>query len=89
LSRSGDGDISAKRHGEGLAVKNNLMSLSVAPREVSPIRSLSSLQHTAAFSRRHILSVKQFGRDDLHVLFNLASEMRNQVEKTGSVGSRR
>ena len=34
-----------------------------------------------AFFRRHILSVKQFARNDLHALFNLASEMRIQVER--------
>ena len=68
----------------------NLMSLaSVAPRDPSPLRTFSSLQSHPAFSRRHILGVKQFGRDDLHVLFNLASEMRTQVEKTGSVDTLR
>ena len=65
----------------------NLMSLSVAPRESSPVRSPAAVQFQShpAFSRRHVLSVKQFTREDLHALFNLASEMRNQVEKTGSV----
>jgi carbamoyl-phosphate synthase/aspartate carbamoyltransferase len=66
------------------------MSLaSIAPREVSPVRQLASLQTHPAFSRRHILSVKQFSRDDLHALFNLASEMRTQVERTGSVDTLR
>ena len=67
-----------------------LMALSsVAPREISPVRHLASLQTHPAFSRRHILSVKQFNRDDLHILFNLASEMRTQVERTGSVDTLR
>jgi carbamoyl-phosphate synthase/aspartate carbamoyltransferase len=74
----------------------NLMSLASAPmgpspgREISPVRSgLSTLQPHPAFSRRHILSVKQFTREDLHALFNLASEMRTQVERSGSVDSLR
>lgn len=59
-------------------------------RDLSPLRSgLSIQQPHPAFSRRHILSVKQFNREDLHALFNLASEMRNQVERTGSVDSLR
>lgn len=77
---------------------SNLMSLASAPyapatqsRDLSPpVRSgLSALQPHPAFSRRHVLSVKQFTRDDLHALFNLASEMRTQVERSGSVDSLR
>ena len=70
----------------------NFMSLSsLAPREPSPPRGLSTLTLSPhpAFSRRHILSVKQFNRDDLHALFNLASEMRTQVERTGTVDTLR
>ena len=72
--------------------RDNVMSLSsIAPREPSPTRIFTSLpvQPHPAFSRRHVLSVKQFNRDDLHVLFNLASEMRTQVEKTGTVDTLR
>ncbi|ORX38647.1 putative aspartate carbamoyltransferase [Kockovaella imperatae] len=70
----------------------NLMSLSsMAPRDLSPTKTFASLpvQSHPAFTRRHILSVKQFNRDDLHVLFNLASEMRTQVERTGTVDTLR
>ncbi|TYJ51733.1 carbamoyl-phosphate synthase, large subunit [Cryptococcus floricola] len=68
-----------------------LMSLaSVAPiRETSPQRSLMSLQSHPTFTRRHILSVNQFDREDLHALFNLASEMRIAVERSGSVDTLR
>ncbi|TIC51772.1 carbamoyl-phosphate synth [Wallemia mellicola] len=45
---------------------------------------LTALKSHPAFKRRHILSVKQFTRDDLHVLFTLASELRTHVEKYGS-----
>jgi carbamoyl-phosphate synthase/aspartate carbamoyltransferase len=72
------------------AAPSNLMSLSSAPvRDPSPARALSSLQPHPAFSRRHILSVKQFNREDLHALFNLASEMRTQVERFGGVDTLR
>ncbi|OCF40836.1 carbamoyl-phosphate synthase, large subunit [Kwoniella heveanensis CBS 569] len=74
----------------GPPATDKLMSLSVhAPVNTSPVRSLLSLQTSPAFARRHILSVKQFDREDLHVLFNLASEMRAQVERTGSVDTLR
>ncbi|TIB63545.1 hypothetical protein E3P77_03468 [Wallemia ichthyophaga] len=46
--------------------------------------NLTALKSHPAFRRRHILSVKQFSRDDLHVLFTLASELRTHVEKYGS-----
>lgn len=39
------------------------------------------IPHEPAFHRRHILSVKQFNREQLHALFNLASELRTQVER--------
>jgi carbamoyl-phosphate synthase/aspartate carbamoyltransferase len=38
-----------------------------------------------AFHRRHILSVKQFAHQDIHDLFDLAHEMRLQVERNGVV----
>ena len=66
----------------------SLASINSIPNS-SPDRILDSLQNHPAFSRRHILSVKQFNREDLHALFNLASEMRTQVERTGSVDTLR
>jgi carbamoyl-phosphate synthase/aspartate carbamoyltransferase len=38
-----------------------------------------------AFHRRHILSVKQFTHQDIHDLFNLAHEMRLQVERNSTI----
>jgi carbamoyl-phosphate synthase/aspartate carbamoyltransferase len=78
------------------AAPSNLMSLAahgavepftpaVATRDVSSARSFDALQAHPAFYRRHILSVKQFDREDLHYLFSIASEMRTQVERSGSV----
>lgn len=50
-------------------------------RELSPSSALQ-LAH-ASFNRRHILSVKQFARDDLHALFSVAQEIRMGVERNG------
>jgi carbamoyl-phosphate synthase/aspartate carbamoyltransferase len=36
------------------------------------------------YFRQHILSVRQFSRPELHVLFNAAQEMRTIVERYGS-----
>ena len=54
-------------------------------RDVSPPRAFASLQPHPSFHRRHVLSVKQYNREDLHAIFSLASEMRNQVERNGVV----
>lgn len=49
----------------------------------APLPSLRSLVVNPTFSRRHILSVRQFNRDDLHALFTVAQEMRLMVERNG------
>lgn len=68
----------------------SLMSLAAQPpMQTSPAAALPSLAPHPAFARQDILSVKQFTRDDLHALFNLASEMRTQVERHGSVDTLR
>ena len=38
-----------------------------------------------SFFRKNILSVKQFSRSELHILFDLAQEIRNLVEKQGTL----
>jgi carbamoyl-phosphate synthase/aspartate carbamoyltransferase len=38
------------------------------------------------FVGMNVLSVKQFSREDLHILFNHAEEMKLMVRKTGNVG---
>ncbi|KAG8678602.1 hypothetical protein FRC08_017647, partial [Ceratobasidium sp. 394] len=57
---------------------------STALRQTVPA-AFGSLAPHPAFHRRHILSVRQFAHDDLHYLFNLAHEMRLQVERSGSL----
>ncbi|BGP44932.1 Carbamoyl-phosphate synthase [Rhodotorula kratochvilovae] len=72
---------------DGAALQPSLMSLaapvnsSVVP--ASPTAGLLKLlsQAARAFHRRHILSVRAFTRDDLHVLFGVASEMRMLTER--------
>lgn len=59
-------------------------SMAVAPLlpVAAPTRALT-LRHPT-FNRKHILSVRQFNRDDLHALFSLASEMRYLTERRGT-----
>ncbi|KZT60523.1 carbamoyl-phosphate synth [Calocera cornea HHB12733] len=56
---------------------------STAPR--GPPRPFAGFTGHPAFSRRHILSVGQFSHQDVHDLFNIAHEMRLQVERNGSI----
>ncbi|PKS09242.1 hypothetical protein jhhlp_003856 [Lomentospora prolificans] len=51
------------------------------PQHVSPILELIS--QASAFKRSHVLSVKQYTRADLHLLFTLAQEMRLGVQREG------
>lgn len=41
--------------------------------------------NSTPFFRKHILSVKQFNRHEYHMLFGVAHEMRNLVERYGQV----
>lgn len=46
-----------------------------------PLSFLAGMASHPAFARRHVLSVRAYSRDDLHVLFGVASEMRMLVER--------
>eukprot|EP00842_Homolaphlyctis_polyrhiza_P004642 jgi/Hompol1/5179/HPOL_004237-RA len=48
-------------------------------------RSVTAVVAKSPFYRKHITSVKQFVRSDLHTLFGVAQEMRTLVEKQGQV----
>jgi carbamoyl-phosphate synthase/aspartate carbamoyltransferase len=67
------------------AGKANTLQDSAFPAQVqiSPQQNLASLVRNTPFARRHVLSVSQFTRSDLHVLFTVASEMRVAVEREG------
>lgn len=54
-------------------------------RDGSPTRLFAGLRPHPSFHRRHVLSVKQYTRDDLHAIFSLASEMRTAVERNGVI----
>ncbi|ORZ05810.1 hypothetical protein BCR42DRAFT_456687 [Absidia repens] len=47
--------------------------------------SLARVFNRSPFFRNHILKSKQFDRNDLHLLFGVAHEMRNLVELYGSI----
>ena len=51
------------------------------PSTISP--SLLSLLSTSPFKNRHVLSVNQYTRQDLHILFTVAQEMRLAVQRQG------
>ncbi|GAA5980116.1 hypothetical protein JCM10908_001541 [Rhodotorula pacifica] len=57
------------------------ISSALAP--ASPMAGLVKLLATSgrAYHRRHVLSVRAFTRDDLHILFGVASEMRMLTER--------
>lgn len=80
-----DGDVIAEHmsnealHGRSPSVINKLREASVAPGIEATLASKT------AFYRQHILSVSQFTRADLHVLFNTAHDMRTTVERRGTL----
>ena len=52
-----------------------------ASTSISP--SLLSLLAASPFKNRHVLSVSQYSRQDLHLLFTVAQEMRLGVQRSG------
>ena len=69
----------------GSTLQPTPMSLSTAQSFQGPSPSAFSITAHPAFHRRHILSIRQFSHHDVHDLFNLAHEMRLQVERNGAV----
>jgi carbamoyl-phosphate synthase/aspartate carbamoyltransferase len=67
---------------------SELPNLQLGPQMADPSVSqalASLLSKESMFKRRHILSVNQFNRADLHHLFTVASEIRLGVERWGTV----
>ncbi|KAI8903733.1 hypothetical protein EDD86DRAFT_214113 [Gorgonomyces haynaldii] len=62
--------------------KKSLFPKSPIPPQQDPKRPVGLVQ---AFYNKHIISVQQFQRADLHVLFGLAQEMKAHVEKQGKL----
>ncbi|KAK9447292.1 uncharacterized protein V1518DRAFT_421853 [Limtongia smithiae] len=64
------------------SIEQQLLSDGFLAREPSPPSLLQSLRGST-FLKQHILSVRQFDRVSLHVLFSVAQEMRLAVERQG------
>ncbi|RHZ87337.1 hypothetical protein Glove_37g74 [Diversispora epigaea] len=47
--------------------------------------NIASIINYSSFLRKHILSVNEFTRNDLHLLFGIAHEMRTLVERYGTI----
>ncbi|KAF2103300.1 carbamoyl-phosphate synth [Rhizodiscina lignyota] len=65
------------------AVEDPMSLSSQLFRVVGQGNSLAQLLAKSPFKRKHILSVSQFGRADLHHLFTVATEMRIATERDG------
>ncbi|CAG8801312.1 3081_t:CDS:2, partial [Racocetra persica] len=65
------------------SMASDLFSLDL-PHAVLPTSITSNINQTRFF-RQHILTAKDFSRNDLHLLFGVAHEMRTLVERYGSV----
>jgi carbamoyl-phosphate synthase/aspartate carbamoyltransferase len=65
------------------AADQQLVSYDARRYEISA--SLARVFNRSPFFRNHILKSKQFDRNDLHLLFGVAHEMRNLVELYGSI----
>ena len=55
----------------------------ILPPLLSTSVSLQDLLSNSPFRQKHILSVDQFNRQDLHHLFSVAWEIRNEVQRKG------
>ena len=62
--------------------ENNIIKIDI-PRELSPPSALKDSLRKNPFLRQHVVSVGQFSRSDLHLLFASAQEMRLAVERVG------
>ncbi|KAI8376213.1 uncharacterized protein BYT42DRAFT_378462 [Radiomyces spectabilis] len=65
------------------AMDQQMVTLQPPTYEISA--SLARVVSRSPFYRKHILRSKQFDRNDLHLLFGVAHEMRNLVERYGSI----
>ncbi|KAJ1976782.1 Carbamoyl-phosphate synthase [Dimargaris xerosporica] len=72
VAASGDGREGGPRHAQMQLIE-------------SLPRSISRIGVHSPFYRKHILSVRQFTRDELHILFGVAQEMRTMVERHGMI----
>jgi carbamoyl-phosphate synthase/aspartate carbamoyltransferase len=78
---SGQSPVSRPERGSALAVTEDFGPILYNQPSISP--SLQSLLGQSPFKNQHILSVNQFTRQDLHLLFTVAQEMRLGVQREG------
>ncbi|KAK6512073.1 hypothetical protein TWF481_000970 [Arthrobotrys musiformis] len=72
-------------HGQDLVRASGLSPYNLLQPEKQVSPALYELVSRSPFRRRHILSVNQFTRSDLHLLFTIAQEMRTAVERYGVI----
>ncbi len=65
------------------SIPSTMLPPPALPSAVSP--SLLSLLAASPFQNRHVLSVSQYSRQDLHLLFTVAQEMRIGVQRSGII----
>ncbi|KAF8928650.1 hypothetical protein BGZ58_009471 [Dissophora ornata] len=80
LTRPSDG----RRGSIQIDTTSSMLAPAHSAKETLP-SSISRILNNSPFLHRHILSSKQFDRNELHMLFSLAHEMRTQVERNGSI----
>lgn len=79
------GRVGASPEATAQSTLSSAATVRLLPPSASLSTSLLPFKPHPSFHRKHILSVKQFSHQDLHDLFNLAHEMRLQVERNGSI----
>ncbi|KAI9206090.1 uncharacterized protein BJ171DRAFT_612621 [Polychytrium aggregatum] len=77
MKGSSAGNLAEEESKEGQLVK------ALRQQQQQGVEAPSSISSRSPFFRKHILSVQQFNRNELHMLFGVAQEMRNLVERYG------
>ncbi|BFZ60067.1 Carbamoyl-phosphate synthase [Saitoella coloradoensis] len=66
-----------------LAAQSHLEAIPTISSALSGTSSLKAMVSNTPFFRKNVISVKQFNREALHLLFSVAQEIRIQVERYG------
>ncbi|KAI0482479.1 carbamoyl-phosphate synthase [Xylariaceae sp. FL0804] len=88
-ARFSDGEVDGVRPGSRQVHATDDLSLP-GPMRAPFVDSLHDLlSHPSAFKGSHVLSVKDYSRSDLHLLFTVAQEMRLGVDREGVLNTLR
>ena len=79
-SKASDGFTPLSPLARGAVLDDLSLPLTMQP-ALSPLQQM--LATPSSFKKSHVLSVKQYTRADLHLLFNVAQEMRLGVQREG------